>query len=180
MVRDSEKTTQQLLERLAEAKARIAVLEAACDSRRANNDVAPVSGDEPAEERLSRERARLRNVIDASPVPYALNNEHQQITYLNPAFIRTFGYDLDDIPTLADWWPKAYPDANYRQWVASTWQERLERARREGKPFKAVELTIRCKDGSQKIAVTSASSLTGDFEGTHAVILFDITQRRGP
>ena len=39
------------------------------------------------------------------------------MTYLNPAFIRTFGYDLDDIPRLADWWPKAYPDIAYRQWV---------------------------------------------------------------
>ena len=54
-------------------------------------------------------------IINASPIPYALNDEHQNITYLNPAFTNIFGYDRNDIPTLDDWWPKAYPDENYRQ-----------------------------------------------------------------
>jgi PAS domain-containing protein len=52
----------------------------------------------------------FRAVIEASPIPFAVNDDNQNITYLNPEFIRTFGYARADIPTLADWWPRAYPD----------------------------------------------------------------------
>ena len=53
-----------------------------------------------AEERLRQSEARLRNVIDAYPVPSALNDEQGNITYLNPAFSRTFGYDIHEVPAL--------------------------------------------------------------------------------
>ena len=61
---------------------------------------------------------KYRSIIDVSPVPYALNDDHQNIILLNKAFIETFGYSHEDIPTLSDWWPKAYPDLEYRSWVA--------------------------------------------------------------
>lgn len=118
---------------------------------------------------------KFYNIIDASPVPYALNDEQQNITYLNPAFIKTYGYDLSDIPTLSDWWPKAYPDKEYRNWVAKTWQEHLETARLNKEPFEPFEIIIQCKDQSTRNVLASAASLDGDFNGTHLVILYDIT-----
>ena len=69
------------------------------------------------------------NLIDASPVPYALNDEEGNITYLNPAFTKNFGYDLNDIPKLEDWWPCAYPDVEYRKWVAETWNINLKKSK---------------------------------------------------
>ena len=44
------------------------------------------------EEALRRSEDRFRSTINASPVPMALNDEKGNITFLNPAFIRTFGY----------------------------------------------------------------------------------------
>ena len=102
---------------------------------------------ERAERVLRQGEARLRAAIEASPVPSALNDEQGNITWLNRAFLQTIGYTRKDIPTLADWWPRAYPDPNYRQWVADSWQERLEKARRTGEPFAPMELQIECKDG---------------------------------
>src|SRR5215831_14621146 len=67
----------------------------------------------------------FRAVIEASPIPFALNDEHQNIIYLNPEFVRTFGYTQQEIPTLADWWPRAYPDPAYRTWVEAEWGKRL-------------------------------------------------------
>jgi PAS domain-containing protein len=32
--------------------------------------------------------APFRAVIEASPIPFAINDEHQNITYLNPEFVR--------------------------------------------------------------------------------------------
>jgi len=130
------------------------------------------------EQVLLKSDVTCRYIIDASPVPCALNDEEQNIIYLNPAFINTFGYDIQDIPTLAQWWPRAYPDPAYRQQVASLWQEHLDKAREDGLPFAAIELDIRCKDGTVRTAIVGATPLTDDFKGMHLVTLFDITERK--
>ncbi|MDH5218611.1 MAG: PAS domain S-box protein, partial [Gammaproteobacteria bacterium] len=119
-----------------------------------------------------------RNVLDASPIPYALNDDEGNITYLNQAFINTFGYDQNDIPTLAEWWPRAYPDASYRAWVEKTWRDHLEKAKETGESFESLDLTIRCKDGSDRFVIGTASALGADFTGTYQVILHDITDRK--
>ena len=131
-----------------------------------------------AEDALRQSEAHFRNIIDASPVPYALNDDQQNITYLNPAFINTFGYDQNDIPTLADWWPLAYPDETYRAWVADTWQQHLDEAKRNDTAFEPLELTIRCKDGSNKVVLAGASSLIHSYKGNHLVSLVDLTERK--
>ncbi len=140
--------------------------------------ITDITKQKQAEESLRHSESKFRSIIDASPVPYALNDEHQNITYLNPAFINTFGYNQNDIPTLTDWWPKAYPDKNYRQWVADTWQQRLEQAKQSGKPFEPLEIVIHCKDDSQRTVLAAAASLTESYQDTHLVILYDITERK--
>ena len=126
---------------------------------------------------MGETNAQFRQILDVSPIPFALNDENQNITYLNRAFTRTFGYDLTDIPTLAEWWPRAYPEPAYRERVMKSWQERMEKATREGTQFEALELTIRCKDGSDRIVIVSAVSPGDAPEGVYAVMLYDITER---
>lgn len=126
---------------------------------------------------IAREHC-LRSIVDACPVPMALNDEALRITLLNAEFIRTFGYTREDIPTLADWWPKAYPDPTYRQWVAETWAARLDEARREQQAFRPMELRIRCKNGEEKIVWAYAAPLGDSYAGTHLVILADITEQQ--
>lgn len=89
---------------------------------------------------LRRSETRLYAIIDNSPIPKAINDGQQNITFLNKAFVQTFGYTLDDIPTLAEWWPKAYPDPAYRQWVESTWRQHLEKASRENTGFEPLDV----------------------------------------
>jgi len=79
---------------------------------------------------------------------------------------------------LGDWWPRAYPDAAYRQWVESAWQSHLEEARRLGARFEPVELKICCKNGTTRIAMVGASPLSESFSGMHLVTFFDITERK--
>jgi hypothetical protein len=70
-----------------------------------------------------------------------LNNEAGEITYLNHALFRRWGIPG---PNPGDWWPLAYPDPEYRQWVA-------ELAR--------MELNVRCKDGALRTFIAGAASL---------------------
>jgi PAS domain S-box-containing protein len=119
---------------------------------------------------------RFRTIIEISPVPMVLNDDKQNITFLNKAFIETFGYTMQDIPTLSDWWPKAYPDLEYQKWVSQEWLSRLEQAKLTGKTFLPMEVNVRCKDGTSKTVIASASSLTKAFEKEHLVLLYDITE----
>ncbi|MDD5114791.1 MAG: PAS domain S-box protein, partial [Methylobacter sp.] len=127
------------------------------------------------EDELKASEAKFRSIIEASPVPMALNDEHQNIIFLNPAFVQTFGYKLSDIPTVGDWWPKAYPDQDYRQWVKTTWETTLKKARQEQTEFPPIECVIHCKNNSIKTVIVSASEIINSAN-EHLVILYDVTQ----
>lgn len=131
-----------------------------------------------AEEAARENEAVFRSIIELSPVPYALNDEHGNIVYLNHAFVSLFGYTNADIPTLERWWPLAYPDPEYRRYVAHGWQARLDEARRSGNAFEVMELEITCKDGSRRTVLASAGKLGKSYEGLHLVILYDISDRK--
>jgi two-component system cell cycle sensor histidine kinase/response regulator CckA len=122
--------------------------------------------------------APFRAVIEASPIPFAINDEHQNITYVNPEFVRTFGYTLEDIPTLGAWWPLAYPDEAYRARVTAGWLERLGEAKRTGGAFEPMDIVIRAKDGSLRNVVAYAAPLGEELSGTHLVVLYDVTKQR--
>ena len=131
-----------------------------------------------AEEALRESETKFRTIIEFSPVPKFLHDDAQNITFLNKAFVNLFGYTREDIPTLTDWWMKACPGPEYRQWVATAWQGRLGKARQAGTAFEPVELLIRCKDGMIRTVMGSAAGLGESFAGALLVILYDITERK--
>ena len=131
-----------------------------------------------AEKALIASETRFRNMIDASPVPMALNDEQQNITFVNPAFVQTFGYTLEDIPTLQQWRSNAYPDPEYRRWLQDTWNKKLEQAKRTGTTFKPIEETIRCKNGNIKIVMISDTSVATYPDNLHLVVFYDVTARK--
>ncbi|WP_432744010.1 PAS domain S-box protein [Methylobacter sp. G7] len=131
------------------------------------------------EDELKASEAKFRSIIEVCPVPLVLHDEQMNITYLNPAFVQAFGYNIDDIPTLADWRLKAYPDPDYRKWIEATWQTTLEKVKKnEQTDIPPLELTIRCKNNSIKTVLGTAAAFYHDFAGVRLVILYDITQRK--
>ena len=119
----------------------------------------------------------FRAIIEAVPVPLALIDDEGKITYLNGEFIRTLGYTLADIPDLASWWILAYPDPQYRQWAADSWQKNMAEAKRSGQPFTPMEVKIACKDGTVRTFLMSPAFLGEGFAGVHLVVLYDISER---
>jgi PAS domain S-box-containing protein len=130
------------------------------------------------EDELKTSEAKFRSIIEVSPVPMALHDEQQNITLLNPAFVQTFGYNVDDIPTVSEWRRKAFPDPNYRHWLETNWQAILEKIKQEQSDFPPLELSIRCNDNTIKTTLASAATIHRDCTGMHLVILYDITQRK--
>ncbi|MFZ4621252.1 MAG: PAS domain-containing sensor histidine kinase [Bacteroidota bacterium] len=127
---------------------------------------------------LRENEARFRAIINASPVPMALNDDHDVVTYLNTSFTKTLGYTLEDISSINDWWLAAYPDPKYRSWVIDTWNQQLKTAKKVGKPFQPMEVNVRCRGGEEKTMLVSAESISLALEGIHLVVLYDITERK--
>jgi PAS domain S-box-containing protein len=103
-------------------------------------------------ERLLREsEEKFRALADTSPLAiYMSAGVEQKAEYLNPTFVRLFGYTIDEAPTVAQWWPLAYPDETYRRRIMEDWQRRVERAIEHGSEIEPMEVVVTCKDGSHK------------------------------
>ncbi|MGR8929271.1 MAG: bifunctional diguanylate cyclase/phosphodiesterase [Gammaproteobacteria bacterium] len=126
---------------------------------------------------LKVSQSRLQAIIDASPIPIAVNNDKQIVTMLNPAFVKTFGYTRNDIPTLNEWWNKAFPDREYRQAVISNWRQEIEKVKQSGRSFQAFEQIIECKNGECRHVMVGSVALQGMFENEYLVTLQDLTDQ---
>ncbi len=133
-----------------------------------------VTEKELAEEALLQSEARLRTIIEASPVALAMNDADENITYVNRKFTETFGYTLTDIPTLAQWWPRAYPDPAYRERVAQEWQTAVEKALHDGTELEALEYKVTGKDGS----VRDIRFNMAPMDNANLIVFYDITERK--
>ncbi len=103
------------------------------------------------EERLRESEAQFKALADTSPLAIYLSEDiEQRYEYINPTAVRLFGYTREETPTLAQWWPLAYPEVGYRHAVAQEWQRRIEHAIAMGSAIEPMETVVTCKDGSLK------------------------------
>ena len=130
-----------------------------------------------AQENLARNETQLRQILDGMPVPVATGNYDAQpgFTLLNKEFTKSFGYTMEDLPTVQRWMELAYPDEAYRQKVTTDWQAGMERALQDPSTVSTnYEVKVRCKDGTDRDVIFNAA-LTSDGP---VVTLVDITDRR--
>ena len=127
---------------------------------------------------LAASEAKARAIIENSPVPQILGDATGAFLDLNPAFVRTFGYRLDELTDLDAWRHLAYPDPDYRQWVERTWQAYLERRAETQERLAPVELTIQCRDGTPRQVMAGIVPLRLLDQGAadlYLVTLYDVT-----
>jgi PAS domain S-box-containing protein len=68
----------------------------------------------------------------------------------NKKFTELFGYTLEDVSDVINWWPLAYPEEKYREEVRMEWIEKVETAVRTRQEMEPMETTVTCKDGSTR------------------------------
>ncbi|MFZ2726017.1 MAG: PAS domain S-box protein [Methylococcaceae bacterium] len=125
------------------------------------------------QEALRANETRFRTIIETLPIPIGLSDSEMNVSFLNPAFIEIFGYDKQDIPTLAHWWPKAYPDNQYRQWVLKYWDDAYT-----DNTLAAQERIICCKDGSKRTVLVEHVNFPNSIKDNRLTLFYDITERK--
>jgi len=91
----------------------------------------------------------LHIILDALPVPlsWALLPSGE-IQFVNRAFKRVFGYGNDSFPTVDEWIHQAYIDDAERQLARERWQSLWKPQASGISEVDAIELRVRCADGS--------------------------------
>lgn len=117
---------------------------------------------------------RFRMLTENSPLGISLLRPDNTFEYVNPRFTELFGYTIEDIPTKEKWFELAYPQEDYRKKVISFWKEDFVDSKEIGK-VKERDLTIRCKDGEERILrIRSVAMNDGKILQTYE----DITEKK--
>ncbi len=134
-----------------------------------------VSRRKKAEAALSYSEQRFRQLFEIAPMPLVLLNRDGGLLEVNNQWLQTFGYSLQENPTVEDWYRLAHPDPNYRQQVIERYEESLRVAKLDKAGFIAPhDYQVTCKDGQVR-SVEIAGTLLGQevLAG-----FFDITERK--
>jgi diguanylate cyclase (GGDEF)-like protein/PAS domain S-box-containing protein len=161
-MKEGHKTKEQLINELAEARRRIAELEASEAERK------------QAEEELQKSQKELQTLMDASPVAISWADLEGNILYKNRKHHELFGYTREEIPTVAEWQRQVHYDSAQRERF-DLWMKKVSKAKKHGGSMPPPqEMIAICKDGSIRhvtveVAVVSDRTL---------VIYNDITERK--
>ncbi len=116
---------------------------------------------------------RFRMFAELAPVGIVISDEQENTLYTSAKFTEMFGYTMDDMPSVKDWWELAYPDEQVRQRAKKNWQDIVEKARQTGSDTEPLEYPVVCRDGTvRRIEFRMAS--TGKL---NVVVFIDVTER---
>jgi PAS domain S-box-containing protein len=128
-----------------------------------------------AEKALRESERAQKLILDHLQVGIILSsvNEERAI-YQNPKFLELFGYSIEEFPTVADWWPIAYPDPAYREWVSQEWTRRMAEAAKVQGEIEPMEVTVTCRNRSEKY-VRVLAKVIGD---RNFITFIDLSERK--
>jgi PAS domain S-box-containing protein len=128
-----------------------------------------------AEEKLKASEEHSKEIVLRSPVAMIVTHGLEQVNeLLNDKFTALFGYSKEDVPTVAQWWELAYPNAAYRQTLKAEWQARVAEAIETCSEIAPMEAEVCCKDGSRRYIEFHFTS----FGETGLVSFVDLTDRK--
>jgi PAS domain S-box-containing protein len=129
---------------------------------------------EAIETTLRQSEQRFRRLFQESPIPLALVSKDSAVADVNVRFEQAMGYTLEDIPTLADWWRRAYPEPDERATATADWDAANSQLATAPALLGATERRVTCKSGAVREMVVSGIGIGDEF----LVTFFDVTERK--
>ena len=133
-----------------------------------------ISGHKRLEDALRKSESRFRQLVKTLPLPLAIINDEGMHTFINDKFVQVFGYDYADLPTREKWRELAFPDRQYRSWVAETWAAAVDQATKTQQEIGPIECDITCKSGAVRSVLVFGIVANDEVLAT----FIDITERR--
>ena len=107
----------------------------------------------------------LRNILANLPIPivagefvnFEIPRHEAKITQLNRRFVETFGYTLDEVPTVAHLRDALFPDPELREEIRAWWRSAVTRVPGGSGPVETREMRLCCKDGTERDVLVSAT-----------------------
>jgi len=127
-----------------------------------------------AEEALRESEEKFRILIESIPLPVTYVNNLGEIVFRNDRFREVIGYTHEEVPTVNEWWVKAYPDETYRQWVIQNWESAVKNATETNADIEPIEYNITCNDGNERTMIVSGILI----EDNLLITFIDITDRK--
>ena len=116
-----------------------------------NGVVIDITDRKLTEEALQESETKFKTIADTSPLAiYMSSGIEQKAEYINQTFFNMFGYSIDDVPTIAQWWPLAFPNEEYRNRVAEEWQSKIKKSLETFLEIEPMEVLVTTKNGQQK------------------------------
>lgn len=123
---------------------------------------------------LHDSESRFRLFAELAPVGIVISDEQGKTLYTNSKFTELFGYSTEDIPSVEQWWARAYPDEAIRSHIQREWHAAVEKAKRTGSEIIPMEYPVTCKDGAVRhIEFRLATTPT-----LNVIVFNDITERK--
>ncbi|HMK65834.1 MAG TPA: PAS domain S-box protein, partial [Thermodesulfobacteriota bacterium] len=166
---------EQLIREVEELRSRLQHLENLNrDHQGAMDEIWEVTEPKRGQAVLRESEFRFHQAFESAPIPMGITWADGTREYLNPAFTATFGYTLEDVPTISTWTDRAYPDPVYRRQVMGKWEKRVKEAKASNRPMEPFEVNITCKDGTIRFV-----EVLGAWMGNRLLVFFnDITHRK--
>lgn len=95
----------------------------------------------------------LTRVLDFLPYPFLVSKFVDGVAYnsfVNRKFLEEIGYTIEEMPTINDWFEKAYPDPKYRSEVMAGWQQLIQNANEIQEESILMKALIQTKSNGQK------------------------------
>jgi PAS domain S-box-containing protein len=123
--------------------------------------------------RIAASEEELRSLMELVPIGVSWADGNGTIEYINRNFVEKFGYVPAEIPTIDEWFLKAYPEASYREEVSSLWHAHIAEYHAHGTPVPSREVKVSCKDGTVRHVIIN----TQLSQNRTLAIFTDITER---
>src|SRR5215471_594316 len=98
------------------------------------------------EQALRFSEERVLQILQGSPVAILVTRASDQgIELANRKYLELFGYSLEEVSQIEQWWPRAYPDREYRKTVQAEWQALMERTNCTSGESQTMSARVTCK-----------------------------------
>ena len=122
---------------------------------------------------LQQSAERLREVLRLLPMPIMLSDADDRIVFINDRFFEVFGYTQVEIPSLAEWAARVFPDPDERRRVMAGWRREWDQAGQQGRPVQAQTYRATRKDGQVRVVQVGGMK----SEALYIAVLDDVTDR---